>query len=380
MTAQRWTRRDFLKFSATAAAAGIVAPRALLSETEPAQAGVELEYRVLGRTGLRITAVSLGCMVAPEEVIAKALDMGINFFDTAHSYKTGRNEWEVGRVLKGKRDKAYICTKMAKRSTDAMLKELDTSLKRLQTDHVDLLLTHGATNGADVTNEAYIAALQKAKEQGKTRFIGLSTHISVAECIEAAVEAKIYDAVLTKYNFSSEQAVTNAIAKAKAAGVGIIAMKTQNGGDLPKTLPFPTGGLTRHQAALRWALDDENVSCAIPGCRSLKHLEENFAVMGKRLGYLDRRRLERHAIATAGVYCTGCGECDGTCPMGVEIPEVRRCYMYLDGYQDPALASENYRTVAVNAASCTDCETCTARCVYGTPLQPVLRETHRRLA
>jgi len=378
VAARKWTRRDVLRLGATAAAAGVVAPRALLAEA--AEEKPQIEYRVLGRTGIKVSAVSLGCMVAPEEVIAKALDMGINWFDTAHSYKGGRNEWEVGRVLKGRRDKVHICTKIAKRDTAAMLKDLETSLKRLQTDYVDLLLIHGAGSRAEVTNPDYMAALEKAKQQGKARFIGVSTHRKMDEVIQAAVGAGVYDAVVTTYNFKAPEPVRKAVAQAAKAGVGIIAMKTQMGGKLPRPLPFPTGELTLHQAALRWVLDDPNIACAIPGCRSFEQLEQNFAVMGKRLGYLDRWRLERYALATAGTYCTGCGQCQGTCPRDVDIPEVRRTYMYLMDYGDPGLARENYRTLTANAAPCLDCETCTARCVQGASLQPILRETHRRLA
>jgi len=441
MSVRSWSRRSFLIFGAAAAALGAMAARALLIGGEDDDEGVaeeevevadeeeeeqeeqgeqekeeereegeeeerdegeeegakqegqeegegkeeeeeqstrkDLEYRVLGRTGLKVTAVALGCMVAPEQVIEKAFDLGVNWFDTAHTYKGGRSEQEVGRVLKDpeKRKRAHICTKLPRGSTQGMLQKLETSLKRLGTDYVDLLLTHGVNNESDVTNHDCMAALEKAKKDGKARFIGVSTHSNVASCIEAAIEAKIYDVVLAAYNFGSPKQVREAVARAAKARVGIIAMKTQRG-----DYRTPEGGLTPHQAALKWVLDDKNVTCAIPGCRSLRHLEDNFAVMKKRLSYLDRRRLARFARATAGLYCAGCGECAGACPYGVAIADVRRCSMYLDGYRDKPLARETYRSLAANAAPCLDCATCLARCVRGRPLQPLLQDTHRRLA
>ena len=377
MSTGKWSRRDFLKCGAAAAAVGVVAPRSLVAQETGADDTPEFEYRTLGRTGLQVTAVSIGCMVAPEPVIVKAFEMGVNWFDTAHSYKVAGepSEQAVGRVLKGKRDKAYICTKVSAGSPASMLNALETSLQRLQTDHVDLLLIHGASSRGAVLDPNAMEALQQAKQSGKTRFIGVSTHSNMAECINAAVGAKIYDAVLTAYNFEAPQPLKDAVAAAKSAGVGIIAMKTQRG-----NFASPAGGLTPHQAALKWVLDDPNVTCAIPGIRSFTQLESNMAVMRKRLTYFDRRRLERYAAATAGMYCIGCGECAGTCPFGVDIPEVRRCAMYLDGYRDMALARENYRLLHANAARCLDCATCSARCVRRVALQPTLRDTHRRLA
>ncbi len=369
------SRRDFLRLGASAVALGALAPRSLLAADEESST---IEKRVLGRTRLEVTTVSLGCMVAPQPVIAKAFDMGINWFDTAHAYKRGRNEVEVADALGDKRDKAYICTKLPKGSTKSMLDRLDTSLQRLRTDHVELLLTHGAASRGDVFNDDYIAALEKAKKDGKTRFIGVSTHARMAEVVNAAVEAKIYDALLVKYSYNaSGDELKKAIADAKKAGVGIIAMKTQLG-----NFPNPDGGMTPHQAALKWVLDDENVACAVPGMRNFQQLEQNFAVMAKRLALFDRRRLERYVAATAHLQCASCGECDGQCPYGVDVPEVRRCAMYLDGYRDEELARENYEALTANAAPCLDCETCTVQCARnrGVALQPMLREAHRRLA
>lgn len=375
MEESRFSRREVLKLGGTVTALGIVLPRSLLG-MDLAQAGkAEVEYRVLGRTGLKVSTVSIGCMTSPEAVIAKAFDMGINWFDTAHTYKGGRNEEEVGRALAGKRDQAYICTKLPRGSTASMLAKLDVSLKRLQTDHVDLLLAHGVSSSAGVSNDASVAALEKAKKDGKTRFIGVSTHSRMAEVIDAAVNANAYDAVLTVYNFDAPKELHDAIARANKAGVGIIAMKTQRG-----NIPSPAGGLTPHQAMLKWVLENENVACAIPAMQTFKQLEENVGVMGKRLGFIDRRRLEHYAAATAGMYCTGCAGCAGTCPRDVDIAAVRRCAMYLNGYRDEALARERYGEIASNASACLACAHCTARCVRGVSLQPVLKDAHKRLA
>jgi hypothetical protein len=376
---RHWSRRNFLKLGAAVAAAGVVAPKMLAQEAnEPPK----LEYRMLGKTGIQVTSVAFGCMVSPEHIIARAVDAGVNWLDTAHSYKGGRNEHEVGRVLKDRRDKAGICTKVKMGSSADMLAKLDISLERLQTDHVDLLLSHGASRPEHVTNEEHLKALQQAKESGKTRFIGVSTHSNMPAVIDALVAAKVYDAVLTRYDFQSAdpekpagKALQEAVARAADAGIGVIAMKTQRGG-----FQNPTGGLTPFQAALKWVLDNKNISCAVPSAQDTTQLDQNLAVMGHRLGYLERRRLERFAAETASLYCTGCGLCDGVCPQGVSIPDVRRCAMYLDGYREPELARQSYREIEVNAAPCADCAVCAAQCAEGVALQPVLRDAHTRLA
>lgn len=397
------SRRDFLKIGATAAAVGVIAPKILAAADDaPARKGA-LEYRVLGRTGLKVTTVSIGCMVAPEPVIAKAFDMGINWFDTANAYKGGKNEEEVGRVLAGgKRKNAYICTKVRftvnkQPATAAQLMEsLEGGLKRLQTDYVDLVLTHGTSSREQVMNEAALEFFRKAKESGKARFVGTSTHTNMTDVVKAATESGAYDAVLTTYNYKVADDLREAVAKAKAAGVGIIAMKTQapvvelmkkyddekkkgaNAAE-PK-LPFKHEGLALHEAALKWALDDANVACAVPGTRDFTQLEQNVGLMGKRLGYLDRRRLERYDDAVSMAYCTGCGKCTGTCRAQVSIPDIRRSAMYLTGYGERKIARDTYRAAAVDAAACSLCGVCTARCVNGVALQPVLTEAHRRLA
>jgi uncharacterized protein len=369
----RFSRRDFLKTGPAALAVAATTPAWLSARAVSAP---PLEYRVLGRTGLRVTTVSLGCMVTPEEVIAAAVDRGVNWLDTAHSYKNGRNEGEVGRVMKGRRDKAYISTKLQSGSKQTMQSQLDTSLTRLQTDYVDNLMIHGATSRAQVLNETNIEFLQEAKRAGKTRFLGFSAHSNMAEALKAAVEARVYDVVLASFNFSvANAALLEAVAQAHEAGIGIIAMKTQLG-----DFPNPQGGLTPHQAALKWVLEHEQVTCAVPGTRDFQQLDQNLSVMGQRLGPSEDLALKRYARATAELRCTDCGRCEGACPSGVDVRDVRRCAMYLDGYRDPELARENYHRIAVNARPCVDCTGCSITCGAGTALQPLLSRTHVQLA
>ena len=374
MKSDGFTRRDFLKAGTAGLAMAAATSKWLAASPET---GWDPEYRVLGRTGLRVTSVSMGCgQNSSEEVLAAAVDRGVNWLDTGHSYKNGQSEQEIGRLLKGRREKPYVSTKLRVAPMDTMRSQIDTSLRRLQMDTVDCLMIHDVRSRADVLSESNLALLRETKEAGKARFLGFSTHRNMAECLDAAVESGFYDVVLTSFNITVGQPpLVQAVARARAAGIGVIAMKTQLG-----NFPDPSGGLTPHQASLKWVLEHEGIACAVPAMRDFRELEQNLAVMGQRLSYRDGRALENYAVATASLRCSDCGSCEAACPHGVDVRDVRRCAMYLEGYRDPELARESYSRIAANAASCRDCVDCAIRCPSGTRLQPLLSRTHGTLA
>jgi predicted aldo/keto reductase-like oxidoreductase len=198
------------------------------------------------------------------------------------------------------------------------------------------------------------------------RFCGVTTHKNEVEVLNALVDDpdRFFDTCLVKYNFKSDMEVSVAIDRAAAAGIGIIAMKTQAGG-------YDTSGLGRispHQAALKWVLRNPKITTAIPGMKDLTQLREDIAVMGMPFTYADERRLDRYAEAIAPFYCTFCGSCEAGCPRGVEISTVNRALMYAEGgYRDLSLARATYAELPrqATAAACVDCAGCAARCVNG---------------
>ena len=212
-------------------------------------------------------------------LVRAALDGGIFLLDTAHGYQEGRTEEMLGTVLKDrKRDSFVIATKVhlstLDRRTGLFSKEtrgeeigekLDISLKRLGLDHVDILHLHNQSARESVLYEPVLKALEKAKRDGKARFFGCSTHKNEPEVIRAAVEAKLYDVVLTSYNFRQDHhlEVQKAVGEAAQAGLGIVAMKTQAGVYWDKEKQSPIN----MKAALKWALRDPNVHTAIPASR-----------------------------------------------------------------------------------------------------------------
>jgi predicted aldo/keto reductase-like oxidoreductase len=382
-------RRTFIKAGMAGTAAALIAPPALAESLRQMAAAEQSAfpkpvYRTLGRTGLKVTVVSFGAMLTPEpEVIRVAIEQGVNYIDTARKYMNGKNEEIVAKAIKGMRDKVYIATKtLSDSKTKAdIIRDVDTSLKTLGTDYIDVIQLHNVTGKERIFIAETREALTQLKKQGKVRFCGVTTHKNEAEVLNALVDdpERFFDTCLVKYNFKSEKDVSAAIDRAAAAGIGIIAMKTQVGG-------YDTNGLGKisaHQAALKWVLQNPKVTMAIPGMRDMTHLKEDIAVMGMSFTYADLRRLDRYAEAIAPFYCSFCGSCESGCSRGVEISTVNRALMYAEGgYRDISLARATYAELPLKAtaAACVECEGCTARCVNGLDISAKMERARGVLA
>ena len=382
-------RRTFITTGMVGTATALIAPP-VLAETLLHMAEAERSafpkpvYRTLGRTGLKIAVVSFGAMLTPEpEVIRVAIEQGVNYIDTARKYMGGKNEEIVGKAVTGLRDKVYIASKTLPESkTKAeIIRDVETSLKTLGTDHIDVIQLHNLTDKGRIYIAETREALALLKKQGKVRFCGVTTHKNEAEVLNALVDdpERFFDTCLVKYNFKADREVSIAIDRAAAAGIGIIAMKTQVGG-------YDTTGLgkiTPHQAALKWVLQNPKVTMAIPGMKDLAQLREDIAVMGMSFTYADERRLDRYAEAIAPFYCNFCGSCEAGCPGGVEISTVNRALMYAEGgYCDIALARATYAELPrqATAAACIDCAGCAARCRNGLDIAAKMDRARELLA
>jgi len=341
-------------------------------------------FRTLGRTGLKVSVVSFGAMLTPEpEVIKIAFDNGVNYVDTARRYMDGRNEEIVGKALKGRRDKVYVATKTlpGSRSKEDIIRDVETSLRTLETDHIDVIQLHNLEGKERIFLPEAREALAKLKKDGKVRFCGVTTHKNEVEVLNALVDDKdrFFDTCLVKYNFESPKEVGEAINRAAKAGVGIIAMKTQAGGYKTEAM----GRVSPHQAALKWALQNPNVANAIPGMKDLSQLREDIAVMGMSFQYADERILRKYHAAIAGFYCDLCGTCEGSCAKGVQISTVNRALMYAEGgYRDGNLARSTYRELpaSTSAEACLDCPVCTAQCNKGLNIAAKMERARTMLA
>ena len=196
------SRRSFVTAGLAMPVAGLATGSApVASVTQNAAPQGMVAYRTLGKTGLRVSTVGFGCMITSDaSVVERAVDMGITYFDTARLYQGGNNERMVGVVLKGKRDKVVLSTKSVSKTKAEALTDLDTSLKLLGTDHVDIWYMHGKDDPKDITDELF-DAWETAKQQGKIRFIGLSTHQPNAVA-GRVLQAGKHEVLLSVYNFA----------------------------------------------------------------------------------------------------------------------------------------------------------------------------------
>ena len=348
-------------------------------------------YRTLGKTGLQVSEVSLGAMRVKEPaVVFKALDLGINYIDTAHSYQNGNNERMIGKIAKEYgRKKIFIATKvhpfqlqkevleefrmLAKKTLDEKMEE---SLKRLQTDYVDVLFIHNVMDKTWPQNQEVLAFLEKVKREGKARFVGVSIHDPrcYVEVIDQALKAPIYDVILAWYNFKSPQEHGEALKKAREANLGIVTMKTQAGGYRKGA----TDSVSPNQAALKWVLDKDFVDCAIPGMVNMEQLMDNVGAVGKKVRWSDRKILHSYYNSIKHQYCTMCGNCSRTCFKSVNINAVNRALMYCEGYGDFGQGRTTYRELSAraNGLSCIDCTSPSCSCVNGIEIAQRMRQAH----
>ncbi|MFP4620501.1 MAG: aldo/keto reductase [Bacteroidales bacterium] len=364
-----FNRRTFLKTSllGTAGAlftnkvAGSESVRSIHSEGKKGN----IVKRRLGNTDIELPVVSFGVMRADNpNLIKAAMDAGVEHFDTAHGYQNGNNEKMLGEVLKDyPRDSFTIATKVGSKDKEEFMEMLNTSLERLQMDYVEILYSHAVSSRDDVLNEEVLDALKTAKKQGKTKYIGVSTHSSEPEVIKAVIDGGVHDVILTSYNFKQDHKdeMTELIKEASNAGIGIVAMKTQAGGDLGSD----SDTKMPNQAALKWALKNPHVHTAIPGIITYDELDENMAVMNnleiteEEEGFLYAASLEQ------GLYCNGCNECTKSCRKDIPIPEMMRAYMYAYGYREVKKAKDELVANGIEGNPCTDCSVCTVKCIKG---------------
>jgi predicted aldo/keto reductase-like oxidoreductase len=367
------SRRDFLSAGLILPVVGAGSSLGLLNLSAQTPAGsaasagnaaspVKLSYKTLGKTGLKVTTVGMGCMITSDpSVVTRAADLGINYFDTARSYQHGNNERMVGAALGGKRKQVVLSTKTEARDKAGMLAQLDTSLSELNTDYVDIWYIHSKNNPSDVHDDM-IEAVQLAKQQGKARFVGISTH-SAQQMIPWMVQKGVFDVVLMQYNFTMEASLDQTIDVAAKAGMGVAALKVMAGGPRNQKLTQP-GALL---AALKWAINKPGIATAIPSMTDMAQLDENLKAMAEPITADDHKVLAAHLEQIKPLYCRMCGKCDGDCAQGLPVADVLRFLTYADGYGQFALGRERFLelTSEQTAVRCGDCAECTVKCPHG---------------
>lgn len=372
------SRRRFLAAGLALPAAGVAA----------AQTDVDIRYGTLGATGLKVSKVSFGCLVTSDpSVVEKAADLGINYFDTARSYQDGNNERMVGAALKSRRKDVVIISKTGGRTKDVFVEHLETSLRELGTDYIDVWCLHGRSKPEDITDDL-VDALQTAKKQGKIRFAGVSIHRGHKVLIPALARNSNIDVILASYNFTmkDDAELDAAIAEAHKAGKGVIAMKVMAGGFRRMKPDNPLYSKLKQEGAmlamLKWALKNPNIDAAIPSIADMDQLDENMKAMSSLFSGQDEQLLARQLDYIRPLYCRTCGACDGHCPKGLPASDILRHLSYADGYGQFQLARESFLELPteVRSVRCKDCSECAISCPNGVRVAERLTRAQELLA
>jgi predicted aldo/keto reductase-like oxidoreductase len=373
------SRRKFLKAGLILPAAGFISKHDSYAFSKTPDG---VAYRVLGKTGLKVSSVGSGVGIEPDpQVIARAIDLGVNYFDTARGYGNGKSELITGTALKGKRDKVILATKTDGITKAAIFKDMDASLKALNTDYVDIYHLHSRDTPDTITDEA-VEACEILKKQGKTRFIGVSTH-DVHAVADHILKIGKFDVVQTTYSYAIGGAPLRreAIAKLYAAGIGMVAMKViiAVAGFIPKDINLPKEGPL---AAVKWVLLNPAISTTVPYVKNIAELEMNVRAMTEAYTPQDEKMLYTRNQEIRPFYCRMCYECKGKCPKGVPVTDELRFLAYYDFGGDFQQAQENFRLLPkeIRNVRCSDCSSCVIECPNGVDVRNRLIRAQQLLA
>ena len=308
MSDEKKTRREFLeKTSLTVGAVAALPALALRPEAPPpAQAGA-MPHRTLGRTGASVSIRAMGCgsrfLAYPADqataVLEKAVGLGIDYLDTAVGYGDGESETRLGRFLATRRKDVFLATKVPTRARtrDAALKEVEASLKRLQTDHVDLLHLHSLGEAGDLAKieapDGAIKALYQLRDQKIARFIGMTSHTN-GEVMARAIEHNDLDCVQMAMNpVQGGRFEELALPAANAKRLGVILMKVTAQDKLLVDGGADAASLLRYA----WSLP---ISAAVCGMPKIEHLRANVATAKAFTSPLAPAEIERLRKQLAG--------------------------------------------------------------------------------
>ncbi len=354
-----------------------------------------MQYRRLGRTNLQVSIVSFGAIKLSRisydeaaEALNRALDVGVNFLDTARGY--GDSESKIGRAIGHRRDEFHLATKTPARDAAGAMADLETSLAQLAMDYVDLWQLHSVSTRPDwhrVMGPGGAAeAGHQALRDGKIRHFGITTHRE-RSVMRDALASGVFETIMVAYSPLDQEGVAAEILPlARQHDLGVIVMKPLSGGQLVRPDEQRRPGLGGPDAviagSLRYSLGHPAVTCVIPGMVSARQVDENVAVADPFLPLTsdEVRELRRQVAAMDrdfryGQVCLRCGYCL-PCPADINIPEVLRAMDMKTGYPEGLthLGDELYASLPAKPEDCQDCGECEERCVAGLPVREKLRK------
>ena len=425
---QELSRRRFLGSSAAALAGVGLTSRAKLfgsgSSVEENEVKIK-EYRMLGRTGFKVSDMAFGSGELAEPALLEAiLDAGINYIDTAEGYGRGRTERIIGSVIKNRdRKKIFVTTKLGLRgdlTKEAIKGRALKCLERLQTDYVDCLMIHMPSTVEQLNTEGFHAAFKELKAEGRVRFRGLSNHGAqwgdVPETMEkvhlAAAEDGRFDVALLVYNFLQKNEGERILKAYKQKNIGATLMKTnpvlnymevkeqadqlkeegkevsermQNLLDRLKGRADATEAFQKQyglksydevrSAAIKFVLNNPNVSCACPTIKNFSDLEFYGNLSGASFDIKAEKTLAAYKALYGDLYCRhACGKCESNCPHAVPVNTIMRYNHYFQAQGREKTAMVKYAALPQSKADkCRSCSGyCERSCPYGVPIQGLL--------
>lgn len=329
-----------------------------------------MEYRILGKTGLRISRLGFGGIPiqkidaeGTKTLVEMLIKEGVNFIDTARAYTV--SEEYLGYALEGVRDRFVLATKSMARTKEAMVKDIDVSLEKLRTDYIDLYQIHNPSPAdfARVMEEGgALEALLAAKAAGKIGHIGVTLHS--VELFARAVELPWVETIMFPYNIVETQG-EELIAKCAERNIGFICMKPLAGGAIDDPL-----------LALRFAVNNPAVSVVIPGMAEISEIAQNVSAVASAapLSDAEREKMAKIKNALGTNFCRRCNYC-APCAAGINIPSVFLFEGYYSRYDLKDWAVARYSQLPKTASDCIGCGACEGRCPYHLPIREMLKKT-----
>ena len=328
-----------------------------------------MEYRILGKTGLKISRMGFGGIPiqridaeGTKPLIKQLLDAGVNYIDTARGYTV--SEEYLGGALEGIRDKFVLATKSMARTKDAMAADIDISLNNLRTNYIDLYQVHNpnvAQLEQVISEGGALEALLEAREAGKIGHIGLTAHS--LEVFEKALELDWVETIMFPYNIVETHGEA-LIKKAAEKNIGFIAMK-----------PLAGGALENATLAMRFIGRNDDVTVVIPGMAAANEIEVNLASMENTAPLTEEEQaaIEQIRKELGTQFCRRCNYC-APCTVGIAIPNVFLMQGYYNRYGLQDWAKARYGAMDVKASACIECGVCETRCPYELPIREMLKK------
>jgi hypothetical protein len=335
-----------------------------------------MEKRKIGSTDIEATHLSFGGIKLhdnmpdkAENIVSKALDLGINYIDTARCY--GSSEELIGKVMESRRSECYLSSKSIRRSKRESAEDVETSLRNLKTDMIDIYFCHDISREVNyeqiMCDSGSIAALKEAQKAGKIRYTAISTHR--AEIAIKAVKSDEFDVIMLPINLFDQEFITDVIPVTRQEGMGIVGMK-----------PLAGGAFKYPQIALRYSLD-QDIDAQLVGISSIAELEEDFQIADtfKPLSHEEIDKLKDEAKELGKEFCRQCGYCL-PCTADIEIPKVFLYERYSKRFWLDDFAKERYAALEMKADECVECGKCEERCPYELPIMEKLKAAHDLLS